>query len=140
MRNMEDPEFSERATVGILSSHVRLGDHSGVLKYIEPFLEITSLSTGSETVELLRFLIEKGDFTAAEATIRGYIVYHPRSDVLDEIYFLRGRVYEENPERRDFKMARDSYQLVYEEYPESIHAVEARDRVKFLNRHFLFLQ
>jgi tetratricopeptide (TPR) repeat protein len=137
-QNTRAPEpFSDLATVGIVSSSIEMGDHPGLLKNLTDFLNITALPIGRETLDLAGFLMSCGDRESARDALLEYSRIHPDGEVLDQVFYLLGQVYEED---REFKLAREAYTKVFTDYPGSALTVKAKERVQFLKRHFLYIQ
>ena len=133
-------DYSNRAIAGIIRSCIAKDDHPTLLMYANPFLNIESISIDRETVMMVKYLIDKRDFRRAKEILQHYLQSHPKSVIMDQVLFLFGRIYEENREQRNYKLARDAYSRVYTDFPESIFADTAKEKADFLNRHFFFVR
>jgi tetratricopeptide (TPR) repeat protein len=133
-------DYSNRALAGIIRTCIAKDDHPALLMYADPFLNIESTSIDRETVNMVKYLIEKRDFRSAKESLQHYLRIHPTSAVMDEVLFLFGRIYEEDGEQRSYKLARDAYSRVYADFPESLFADTAREKADFLDRHFFFVR
>jgi tetratricopeptide (TPR) repeat protein len=135
-----DQNYSDLAISGIIRTCIAKDDHPNLLLYTEPLLNIESSSIDREIVMMVKYLIGKGDFNRAKAALQRYLQRHPDSPIMDQVLFLFGRIYEENTENRNYKMARDAFARVYTDFPESIFADSAKEKADFLNRHFFFVR
>jgi tetratricopeptide (TPR) repeat protein len=133
-------EYSNRAISGIIRTCIAMDDHPTLLQYTEPLLSIDGAPIEREIIMLVRYLIDKKDFRSARETLQRYLRARSSGGSMDEILFLIGRIYEEDTEHRNYKMARDTYTRVYTEFPESFFADSSKEKVDFLNRHFLFVR
>ncbi len=134
------PNYSDLALSGIVRTCLAKDDHPSLLLYAEAFLDIDSSSIDRETIMMVEYLLEKGDFKRAKDFLQRYLKRHPNSAVMDQVLFLHGRIYEENKEQRNYKLARDAYARVYTDFPESLFADAAKEKADFLNRHFFFVR
>jgi len=61
---------------------------------------------------------------------------HPDGDRLDEAAFVTAQLLESESPFRDLKRSRDLYDALLRQFPESAHAAEAAERLRYLDRHF----
>lgn len=137
---MTEEDYRSRAVLGVMRAGLALEDEDLVLEVLEDFLALRSLPVDSELVDAARLQLNSGRAASARLLLREYRARYPRGKRMDEVLFLLGRLHEQNTPFRDLEVSRAYYQRVYEEYPESLLADEAYERLRYLDRHFFHVQ
>ena len=142
-RNRDFPgEFGERAILGIIKSGIALDDRVSLFQNIDAVMGIESVSVSDEVIELARYFMVSEEYPAAKSVLLGLL---KRSSIsgehrLGEAYFLLGQLHEVSRNLDDLKEAKRAYSRVIADYPDSPYYSSAEERIRFLNRHFFFLQ
>jgi tetratricopeptide (TPR) repeat protein len=137
---MTEEDYRSRAVLGVMRAGLALEDEDLVLEVLEDFLALRSLPVDSELVDAARLQLNSGRAASARLLLREYRTRYPRGKRMDEVLFMLGRLHEQNTPLRDLEVSRAYYQRVYEEYPESLLADEAYERLRYLDRHFFHVQ
>ena len=132
--------YRDRAVLGAVRAGLGLRDPDLVLEFLENLLGLRSLPIAGELVEAARLQLSAGRHAGARLLLREYRTRYPRGERMDEVLFLLGRLYEQDSPLRDLEISRAYYQRVYDEYPESLLADEAYERLRYLDRHFFHVQ
>jgi hypothetical protein len=77
-----------------------------------------------------------GRYGAAIQFLEAYILTEADAAELDEIYFRLGQLYEMPTDDRDFRLSRDYYKKVVDDYPFSTRWDASQARVEYITRHF----
>ena len=88
---------------------------------------------------MAKYLEKKGDDKTSLKLTEIFLTRYPNSDLLDEVLYLLGNLYEKNTDYRDFKKAVNVYKRLYNEFPESNFFDLANDRIKYINRYFFHI-
>lgn len=155
-KNLSAPApYGERAVLGLVRTGLELGDRQQVLDHVPALLG--TRSGGAELLAVARFLappagpkagssraalppIPAADYSAALDLLSEYLRRYPQDPGLVQALFQLAQLYEQESPLRDFRKARAYYQKVYDDFPESEQAVEARKRILYLDRHFFNVQ
>ena len=138
-------EYGERAAVGMVRSSIALEDSDSLLEAV-PSLFALEAGTGAEESidkELLAVARMQADTRRYPVAIRAleqYIALYPGGRNLDEAYYRLAGIYEVDSPQRDLESARKYYRLLYDDFPESRYAELARQRIRYLDRHFFLVQ
>jgi tetratricopeptide (TPR) repeat protein len=133
-----EPDYSAKAVASIVTISIDAGDSNTLLKYLPTLMSPDRPDIADATLAAARYFVAKQVYEIAEELVGAYMQrYHVG---IDEALFLAGRIYEENADARDFRRAKDYYLRVIEEHPESQFLEAARDRVRFINRHFIYIR
>lgn len=81
-----------------------------------------------------------GDPTQAVGLYSRYIEQYGYEPNVDEAYFNLARLYESDPKVRDLKKAIQYYQLIRRQYPFSDYWTQAGDRLRYINRNFIYVR
>lgn len=155
-KNLSAPApYGERAVLGLVRAGLQRGDRQQVLDRVPALLELRA--GGPELLAVARFLappagpkggpsgsapppVPAADYSAAFDLLSEYLRRYPREPGLAQALFQLAQLYEQESPLRDFRKARAYYQKVYDDFPESKQAVEARKRILYLDRHFFNVQ
>ena len=141
LKNVTAPgQYSSKAVVGTVLVALKVDDYSLVLQFMKPFLDTERPSLHDDAAALARYCIAKADFQTAKDVLDHILANQANDSNTAEIIFLLGQIYEANSELKDYRKARDAYKEVYTQFPESLVSEAAKEKVKFLNRHFFFIR
>ena len=142
-RNRDLPgEFGERAVLGIVNSAVATDDRVSLFQNIDALLAIESVSIAEDVINLVRYFMSTEDYSAARRVLLGFLmrIPVPGERRLDEAYYLMGQIYEAGRDLEDLKEAKRAYTRVINDFPDSPFYSSAEERIRYLNRHFFYLQ
>jgi tetratricopeptide (TPR) repeat protein len=134
------PPFGRNAIVGLVRAGLAMASPELVLQHLPALLELPPEETRAELLGVARFAASQGRHELALDILTQYLRRFPRGAGLDAAYFQLARLYELESPLRDVRLAREYYRKVYEEFPESEHAGEARRRILYLDRYFFHVQ
>lgn len=134
------PPFGRNAIVGLVRAGLAMASPELVLQHLPALLELPPEETRAELLGVARFAASQGRHELALDILTQYLRRFPRGVGLDAAYFQLARLYELESPLRDVRLAREYYRKVYEEFPESEHAGEARRRILYLDRYFFHVQ
>ncbi|MBA7711758.1 hypothetical protein ES703_120724 [subsurface metagenome] len=146
-RNLEAAgEYADRAVLGLIRSALALEDPVLLLDQLQSFLDLDPILIEQDLVAIARFQLKSGHYSAALNLFDEYLKRYlagPAADssaYLDEVYFLIAQAFEQDCPQRDLKKARDFYQSVYDEFPESSFAGRSYQRIRYLDRYFFHIR
>ena len=132
--------YAERAVQGLMRAALDLEDRERVLAQVPALLALRSADTGKELLAAARFLTAQGAHPAALELLTAFLRRYPDGPRLDQALFMLARLFELESPLRDVRRARDYYEKVYTEYPESEYSAEAHTRILYLDRYFFHVQ
>jgi hypothetical protein len=139
--NLSAPEpYGERAAVGLVRAGLAQGSEELIHEHLKELLAVRSLPIGRELLGAARLLLKRGRAGLALELALEYPRRYPRGAELDQAWFLLAQLYELESPLRDLARAREYYKKVGDEFPDSAFAVEARARVRYLDRYFFDVQ
>lgn len=140
-KNLEAPApYAERAVQGLVRAALDQEDRERVLAQVPALLALRSADTGRELLAAARFLTAQGAHPAALELLTAFLGRYPGGPRLDQALFLLARLFELESPLRDVRKARDYYEKVYKDFPESEYAAEAHTRILYLDRYFFHVQ
>ena len=141
LRNIGSPkDFTDKAIVGTVKTSLELDDYNSVLLYLEPFLDIQRDELSADATALARYCLGRGDYRTAKDILDYILSAYPADPLIPEVLFLTGTLYEADTDFRDFRKSKDAYKEISGRFPESSLARQARERIKFLDRHFFYIR
>jgi hypothetical protein len=140
-RNLSSPApYSQKAIVGLVRAGLASGSAELVLEHLPALLALPAGDVAEELLGVARLAAGQGRQALALDLLNEYLRRYPRGDGLDRAYFQLAQLYELESPLRDVRLAREYYRKVYEDFPESEHANEARSRIQYLDRYFFHVQ
>lgn len=134
-KNLGTPEpFSSRAAAGLVRAAVATADTPLLLEQLPALLQ--GEEAGPELLAVGRWQVAAGRYSLAQEVLREYVRRYPFGRGLEEAWFLLAQILEAQSPLRDLQAARDLYDRVYQQFPESPLAVRAQARRDYLDRHF----
>jgi tetratricopeptide (TPR) repeat protein len=136
-RNLQAGEpFASQAVAGLVRTAVATADTALLLEQFPALLRSQQVDIGRELLEVGRSQLAAGRYAVAQEALREYLRRYPEGREVDEICYLLAQLLEAESPFRDLQGARDLYQRVYEDFPESPLAASAQTRRNYLNRYF----
>jgi len=134
------PSFREAAVYGIADAALARKDADLLLLYMKPLLDLKARDIGDLLIGMARFLEGAGEAEVSQDLLQQYLRRYPQGPLLDEAYFLLGRIFEGTSPLRDIRRSRESYQTVVQKYPESTLVLKARERIRYIDQHYLYVR
>jgi hypothetical protein len=128
--------YGDRAVVGLARLAVGSGDLDGYLAWHRQLLAVTAEPIGDVLVDAALAARELGDAGLGIDLLAEYGRRYPDGARLDEAAFVTAQLLESESPFRDLKRSRDLYDALLRQFPESAHAAEASERLRYLDRHF----
>jgi len=136
-KNLEDEGYFKSAAYrGIIKTSIAMEDQRTFDSILHEFLKIEGIPVEEELKKAIEFQKRAGYYGTALNLLNYYIEKYPENDDLDWVFFNYGQIYEKSSQLRDIQKARNYYKKVTEEYPLSPYWSMARERLKYLERHF----
>ncbi|OHD74879.1 MAG: hypothetical protein A2177_02260 [Spirochaetes bacterium RBG_13_68_11] len=132
--------WGERAVVGIARLAVARGDLDGYLKWHRQLLAVSAEPIDDVLVDAALAARAKGDVGLGIDLLSEYGRRYPAGRRMDEAAFVTARLLEADSQFRDLKRSRDLYAALLREFPESAHADEALERLRYLEQHFFTIR
>jgi len=140
-KNLEAPApYAERAVQGLVRAALDQEDRERVLAQVPALLALRSVDTGRELLAAARFLTAQGAHPAALELLTAFLRRYPDGPRLDQALFMLARLFELESPLRDVRKARDYYEKVYQDFPESEYSAESHTRILYLDRYFFHVQ
>ena len=134
------PPYTDKAILGLVRAGLELGSPELVLEHLPALLELRTADIERELLAVARFVAGQGRYPLAFDLLSEYLRRYPRGAGMDRALFQLAQLYELESPLRDVRRAREYYRKVYEGYPESEYAAEARNRILYLDRYFFHVQ
>ncbi len=128
--------YGDRAVLGLARLAVARGDLDGYLAWHRQLLAVTAEPIGDVLVDAALVARTKGDAGLGIDLLAEYARRYPAGGRLDEAAFVTAQLLEAESPFRDLKRSRDLYAVLLAQFPESAHAAEAAERIRYLDRHF----
>ena len=96
-------------------------------------------SSSAEAIEAAERLSEAGGCAAAAGILEDYIESHS-GDELDKPLLILAGYYEDCAEIRDERRAVEFYRQIVDYYPISIYYNDARERIRYLERQYIYIR
>lgn len=132
--------WGDRAVVGIARSAVARGDIEGYLGWHRQLLAVIAEPIDDVLVEAALAAQRAGEVGLGIELLAEYGRRYPEGRRIDEAVFVSARLFEADSPFRDLKRSRDLYAALVREFPESAHAAEAAERLRYLDRHFFTIR
>ncbi len=98
------------------------------------------LSTPDGLLAAAKYDIAQDKGKDAERLLGEYLQKYSYTANADEAYFLLGKLYEENSAVRNIRESLKYYTDLQKEFPFSRYWEEAGNRIRYLNRHFIYVR
>jgi len=84
-------------------------------------------------------LADKGDYVSAIDLLEEIVQKYPRLSDMDRVYYLLAKYYEAETPKRNAEKSIYYYSRILEEYPLSDYVDESEKRIKYLEKHFIYI-
>lgn len=132
--------WGDRAIVGIAGLAVARGDIEGYLAWHRQLLAVSAVPIDDALVDAALAAQAAGEVGLGIELLAEYGRRYPEGRRIDEAAFVSARLFEADSPFRDLKRSRDLYAAVLREFPESAHAAEAAERLRYLDQHFFTIR
>jgi hypothetical protein len=132
--------WGDRAVVGIARLAIARGDLDGYLQWHRQLLAVNAVPIDDVLVDAALAARAKGDVGLGIDLLSEYGRRYPEGRRMDEAAFVTARLLEADSPFRDLKRSRDLYAALLREFPESVHAEEAVERLRYLEQHFFTIR
>jgi TolA-binding protein len=132
--------WGDRAVVGLARLAVARGDLDGYLAWHRQLLAVSAVPIGDVLVDAALAARAKGDVGLGIDLLSEYGRRYPGGGRMDEAAFFTAQLLEADSPFRDLKRSRDLYAALLREFPESGHAAEAAERLRYLDQHFFTIR
>jgi TolA-binding protein len=132
--------WGDRAVVGIARLAIARGDLDGYLAWHRQLLAVSAEPIDDVLVDAALAARAKGDVGLGIDLLSEYGRRYPKGKRMDEAAFVTAQLLEAESPFRDLKSSRDLYAALLREFPESAHAPEAVERLRYLEQHFFTIR
>jgi hypothetical protein len=127
----------EQGTLGVIRVALARDDQKAFMAYLKPFLAIRELSVEDALIQAVRLQQRAGVPGVGLDLAAEYAGRYPQGLFRDEAEWLAGQLYEAESPLRDIARARSLYRGLLSTWPESAFAEKARERVRYIEEHFI---
>ena len=85
-------------------------------------------------------LADRGDYISAIDLLEQSVQKYPRHSDMDRIYYLLAKYYEADTAKKNAKKSIGYYSRIVDEFPLSDYVDESEKRIKYLEKHFIFIK
>jgi hypothetical protein len=128
--------FSSRAVLGLVQVAVAQKDQQLLMTYLKPFLAIRDPLAEEPLIQAVRMEREKSEIGVGMDLAAEYAARFSSGTWIDEAQFLLAQFLEADSPFRDIARSRDTYRELLSTHPESAYANPARERLRYIERHF----
>ncbi len=132
--------WGDRAVVGLARLAVARGDLDGYLAWHRQLLAVSTVPIGDVLVDAALAARTGGDVGLGIDLLSEYGRRYPEGGRMDQAAFVTAQLLEADSPFRDLKRSRDLYAALLREFPESGHAAEAAERLRYLDQHFFTIR
>lgn len=132
--------WGDRAVVGLARLAVTQGDLDGYLAWHRQLLAVSVVPIDDVLVDAALAARAKGEVGLGIDLASEYGRRYPEGRRMDEAAFVTAQLLEADSPFRDLKRSRDLYAALLREFPESAHAAEAVERLRYLEQHFFTIR
>jgi TolA-binding protein len=132
--------YGDRAVVGLARLAVTRGDLDGYLQWHRRLLAVVDEPIDDVLVDAALEARRQGDAGLGIDLLAEYGRRYPGGERLDEAVFVTAQLLEADSAFRDLKRSRDLYAALLAQFPESAHAAEAAERLRWLDQHIFIVR
>jgi len=129
--------FTSSAVTGLVRIAVFQNDQQGLLFYLKQFLALKDPSMEEPLIQCVRMEKARSEIGMALDLAGEYLKRFPDGAWRDEADYLTAQLLEADSQFRDLARARDLYSGILTSHPESAFADTARQRLQYIDRHFI---
>ena len=131
-----EEEYRVGALVGLTDIALRRKDITVLDAYAYELLGLAGISTEEQLYRTGLTYTERERYGSAITFFEAYLENYHSGGNADSVYYLLGTIYEKNTGYRNIERARSCYRAVVDDYPTSSYWDRARERIRYLDRHF----
>jgi tetratricopeptide (TPR) repeat protein len=128
--------YTQNAVLGLVRIAITQKDQQGFMSYLKQFLAIQDPAMEEPLMQAARMERDLSQIGVGLDLAAEYAKRFPEGAWSDEAYYLMGQLLEADSQFRDIARAKELYGLIVKEYPESVFAEPARQRLLYIDRHF----
>jgi tetratricopeptide (TPR) repeat protein len=137
-KNVGSPgRAGEAGVLGMVRIALARNDAKGFLAQLKPFLAVQELSIEAELIQAAGLEQRAGAVGVGLELLAEYVRRYPAGRFRDEADWISGQLLELESPWRDITRAREIYRELLRRYPESAFADSARERVRYIEEHFI---
>jgi hypothetical protein len=129
-------QFTSRAVNGLMRVAVFQKDQQALMSGLKQFLALKDSGTEETFILAARMERDTGQIGVGLELLATYASRFPNGAFRDEADFIAAQMLEADSQFRNIAQARDLYNAILTDYPESSFAESARQRVQYIERHF----
>jgi len=129
--------YTPGAVIGLVRIAVFQNDQQGLISNLRQFLALNDPSMEEPLIQAVRMEKARSEIGMALDLAGEYVKRFPGGTWRDEADFLSGQLLEADSQFRDIARARDLYGGILSGHPESAFADAARQRLQYIDRHFI---
>ncbi|MFW5769682.1 MAG: tetratricopeptide repeat protein, partial [Spirochaetota bacterium] len=131
-----EEEYRVGALIGLTDIALRRNDITALDAYAYELLGLAGISAEEQLYRTGLTYTERERYGAAITFFEAYLENYHSGGNADSVYYLLGTIYEKNTGFRNIERARYCYSAVLDDYPTSSYWDRARERIRYLDRHF----
>ena len=128
--------FTPSAVAGLVRIAIAQKDQLALMSYLKQFLAITDPAAEETLIQAARMERERSETGVGLDLAAEYAARYPDGKWRDEADFLLAQLLENDSAFRDIARARELYGSLLKRFPESAFADAARERLRYIERHF----
>lgn len=128
--------FTPSAVTGLVRIAIAQKDQLALMSYLKQFLAVTDPAAEETLIQAARMEWERSETGVGLDLAGEYASRYPDGKWRDEADFLLAQLLEKDSAFRDIGRARDLYSSMLRRFPESAFADTARERLRYIERHF----
>lgn len=128
--------FTPNAVTGLVRIAIGQKDQQALMSYLKQFLAITDPAAEETFIQAARMEQERSETGVGLDLAAEYAARYPDGKWRDEADFLMAQLLEKDSAFRDIARARALYGSILRRFPESAFADAARERLRYIERHF----
>lgn len=128
--------YTQSAVLGLVRIAIAQKDQQGFMSYLKQFLAIQDPAMEEPLMQAARMERDLSQIGVGLDLAAEYAKRFPEGAWSDEAYCLMAQLLEADSQFRDIARAKELYGLIVKEYPESVFAEPARQRLLYIDRHF----
>lgn len=132
--------FHDKAVIGLVKTAMVTNDRGALSALLQDLLRVENFPIEEELAGLIRYFNTGNDDTQLYDLLDEYGRRFPQGRYSDEILYFLGMLCERHAPIRNFTRAREYYRRVVREYPESRYFLPSRERIEYIERHYLKVQ
>jgi tetratricopeptide (TPR) repeat protein len=129
--------FTPSAVVGLVRIAVFQNDQQGLISFLRQFLALKDSTVEEPLIQAVRMEKSRSEIGMALDLAGEYVKRFPEGKWRDEADYLSAQLLEAESQFRDIARARELYSGILSDHPESAFADSARQRLHYIDRHFI---